>query len=376
MPDQFTEVITTGYGKRILNSIAGVIFGIILFFGSFILLYWNEGRVDLSTVAKTSVPISAETLNVDSTLAGKLVSVTGILTTKEKIGDGLFLKPAKYAAIYRTVEMYSWVEERSEKKQSNLGGSETTTTTYNYKKAWVKNPSASSSFKYPEGHANPTKKMSDVEVRAGGASIGVYKINLNTINLPSLNAVLLNKTNVALSEGAVLAGDKYVFISKNAGSVFDNPQVGDLRVSYEVFGADIQTTVFGKLGMSEISSYIGPKNTTLYHIFAGSREDGIRALHIEYLMMLWLLRLAGLLMMWFGLSSILGPLNVLLSIVPAFGSLSKFLVGLVTFVVSLVLSLATIVVSMILHNVWAVLIVAVITVVAIVLAMKFLKKKA
>ena len=40
----YTEVTRTGYFGRIGNAIKGVIFGIVLFFVSFIILFWNEGR--------------------------------------------------------------------------------------------------------------------------------------------------------------------------------------------------------------------------------------------------------------------------------------------------------------------------------------------
>ncbi len=67
MPDQFTDVTTTGYGGRIVNSIKGVVIGLILFVVSFGLLYWNEGRVDLSNIAKTATEISSAIVNTDST---------------------------------------------------------------------------------------------------------------------------------------------------------------------------------------------------------------------------------------------------------------------------------------------------------------------
>ena len=59
MSDHFTEVETTGYFQRIMNSLGGVVLGILLFLAAFILLYWNEGRVDLSQVAKTAIEIPA-----------------------------------------------------------------------------------------------------------------------------------------------------------------------------------------------------------------------------------------------------------------------------------------------------------------------------
>lgn len=44
MTDRFAETTTTGYGKRVTNSVAAMVIGFVLFIGSFGLLYWNEGR--------------------------------------------------------------------------------------------------------------------------------------------------------------------------------------------------------------------------------------------------------------------------------------------------------------------------------------------
>ncbi|MFO0002102.1 MAG: hypothetical protein ACK559_13305, partial [bacterium] len=57
MSDQYREVETVGYFTRLKNSIFGIFLGIVLFVASFGVLYWNEGRVDLSKVAQTSVEI-------------------------------------------------------------------------------------------------------------------------------------------------------------------------------------------------------------------------------------------------------------------------------------------------------------------------------
>jgi len=72
MADQFTDVTTTGYGGRIINSIKGVVIGLILFVVSFGLLYWNEGRVDLSNIAKTATEISPQQLVPTQQLAENL----------------------------------------------------------------------------------------------------------------------------------------------------------------------------------------------------------------------------------------------------------------------------------------------------------------
>ena len=91
MPDTFTKVSRTGYGSRVGKSFGGVIVGLLLFVASFAILYWNEGRQDMSVIAKTATDIEAETLNQDNALESSLISMTGTLTTEETLGDNFLV---------------------------------------------------------------------------------------------------------------------------------------------------------------------------------------------------------------------------------------------------------------------------------------------
>lgn len=356
MPDQITRTVTTGYGSRIINSIKGIVVGLILFIGSFGLLFWNEGRVDISDIAKTAVDISSTSVSTDTALSGKLVSTTGEVNSDQLIGDDMFLVPGKYVAVNRRVEMYAWEEESKSTTKTNTGGSETTETTYTYSKKWQENPRSSADFNLTEGHENPVKTMQSVTNKVSTATIGAYSIDPQTIALPGFTQISLNADNVTLNEGAVLANEQFIFIPTVAGGSFVNPQVGDLRVTYNVLLPGFTGTVFGKLSGDRIDSFVDKDGNRLYRLFTGSREEGVATLHSEYTMWLWILRLVGFLMMWLGLSALFGPISVILDFLPIFGTISRSLIGVVTFVVALVLSIVTILISMILHSLLAVLI--------------------
>ena len=62
------------------------------------------------------------------------------------------------------------------------------------------------------------------------------------------------------------------------------------------------------------------------------------------------LRFAGFLLMWFGLNLLAGPITTLLDAIPFLGSASRFVLGAVFLVVSLVLSAVWIVFAMIAHH--------------------------
>ena len=360
MADQIKEVTKKGYGNRIVDSIKGISFGIILFLASFNVLYWNEGRVNLADVAVNAVQVSAD--QVDAAMDGKQVYVAGKVVADSATGDGLYLKAGDYLAIEREVEMYSWVEQQSSQSDSSVGGSETTTTTYNYVRDWTSTPSSSANFKVPEGHSNPAKSIDGQTFYANGGKIGVYDIDLSKLELPKMSKLTMNEENTSLTSGYLKGG--YVYIPGNAANTFEAPGVGDMRVSYSVLSSGINATVFGKLEGSAINTFVDfdNDNASVYKLFAGSRDEAIATFDSENNFMTWVLRVVGFLAMWAGLSMLFAPLSVLLDIVPFLGKLSGGVIGLITFLVSLLLSVITILISMILHNVIAVVVSALVVV--------------
>lgn len=347
----------------------------ILFIVSFGLLYWNEGRVDLSNIAKIATEISSATVSTDSTLSGKLISTTGVVNSDQIIGDNLFLNPDKFIAAERKVEMYSWIEKSESHSKKNIGGSETTETTYTYAKDWEENPKSSSNFKHPEGHENPQKSLDSYTNKVTVATIGAYNFDPQSVMLPNFSQLPLNSQNVTLSAGATLANDSYLFIRKSEGGTFETPQIGDLRISYRILQPGFNGTIFGKLSGSKIDSYFDQSGNHLYRVFIGTRDQSITTLHTEYTILLWILRLVGFLLMWFGLSALFGPISVLLDILPIFGAVSRSLIRAITFLVAFVLTIVTILISMLLHSFIALIIALVVTVGAIIAFFVVFKNK-
>lgn len=376
MSDRFTETTTTGYGSRILNSVNGIIIGAILFLASFCVLYWNEGRADFAKIARTAVEISAAKLNTDARLNGKLISVTGTVNTEQKLGDNLFLKPDSFIALNRRVEMYSWVEKVEEHTEKNIGGSETTTKTYVYSKDWVEHPSQSREFKHPEEHENPQKKLESYDARVTHATLGVYSFDPQSVTLPIFSPLSINSQNIMLKKDIILVSDRYLFMSAEmAGGTFENPRIGDVRICYSGIRSGFTGTLFGALNGSNIAAYVDQSDNQFYRLFVGARAQGISTLRTEHSVWLWLFRLIGFLMMFFGLMLIFEPLSVLLDILPIFGALSRFLVGVIVLLVAFVLSVVTILVSMLLHSVLALIITLGIALAALIIFLVVFKKR-
>ncbi len=375
MPDSFSTTSTVSYGGRIINSIKGVVIGLLLFVVSFGVLYWNEGRVDLANIAKTAVEVNSAAVSSDATLTGKLVSTTGSVDSSQNIGDSLFLNPDKFIAAERKVEMYAWVEKTQTQSSSNTGGSKTTTTTYTYSQNWVESPKLTSDFKHPEGHENPVKSLNDSTTEVTTASIGAYSFDPQSVGLPGLSPLALNAHDVTVKNGATLASDNYLFIKNSATGTFEAPQLGDLRVSYLVLRPGFNGTIFGQLNGVKIDPYVDQAGNNLYRLFVGSRNQALATLQTEFLTMLWLLRAVGFLLMWFGLLAFFGPVSVVMDFLPVFGTISRSLIGTVTFLAALVLTVTTIVVSIIAHSLVALIVAALVMMVVMLVIARVIKQR-
>src|SRR5690606_22389364 len=106
MLNTVTKVTTTSWISRVMSSIFGVILGIFMFFGSFYLLYWNEGRVNVANIARTAVEVPASG-DVSAELDKSAVYTSGNLISAEQLGDE-YLVAGDYLVIQRNVEMFSW----------------------------------------------------------------------------------------------------------------------------------------------------------------------------------------------------------------------------------------------------------------------------
>ncbi|MFZ2682208.1 MAG: TMEM43 family protein [Patescibacteria group bacterium] len=360
MADTYTTTTRTSYGQRIMNSIKGVLFGIVMFLASFGVLYWNEGRADMSDVAKKAVVIEASNVAANTGADGTLVSATGTVTADTLIGDDLFLKPGPFYSVSRNVEVFAWVETSTSTTKNNTGGSSTTETTYSYKKEWTNSPADSSKFHVPEGHTNVMADISDASKTVPTAMLEQYNFSPQAAKAPAPTQLSLQAANLSLTSNASLVdGTTFIFVRNSTTGTYSAPELGDVRVSYSTLAVPFEGTLFGKLNGSSIDAYVTPKGDTLYRAFLGGHDQAVAKLHSEYTASLWGLRLVGFLMMWMGLSALFGPISIILDFLPIFGTISRSVIGMVTFAVAFVLSCVTIVISAILHSLIAVIVVCV-----------------
>lgn len=351
-------------GDKIGAAIAGVFVGIALFLTSFGVLWWNEGRTDMSKVAAGATITAAD--QIDTSLEGQLVSVSGTLDPQGTVEDPEYLKPATYMKLNRQVEMFAWVEHQKKQTKKQVGGGEIEYITYDYTKEWTSHPSDSSHFEYSEDYVNPELTIEAKSFSPEGATLGAWRLDPSEATLPRAERVKLaasqlkypktKKARRQLRRSGVKMTNNEEYLFRGKGSL-ENPRIGDVRISWTAVPAGLNVTMFAQAGSgSGLVPYLHKGKDRLYRAITGTHDEAVATLATEHKVITWMLRIVGFLMMWIGMSLVFGPLHAFADIIPFVGDSSRFLVGLVLFPVALVLSVLTMIISLIAHNIIALLI--------------------
>lgn len=340
MPESFTETTKISYGQNIKNSLSGVVFGILLFLGSFVVLWMNEGHNvaqlgKADYMNKNAVEISAE--KIDRANDNKLVQVSGKATTNETLTDKIITVPNAFA-LSRKVEMYQWDENVKTEKKDNMGGSTTETKTYTYEKVWSEDEINSENFK-KTSYSNPKFSIKSEDVYAKTGKLGDF--NLTSKQTESMHGFETYENLPQKSEYKIYENSYY------KGYNPENPQIGDLRISYKVVPSGTSVSIIGKQKPDDTLTYMTVKDSAVY-----LQQDGIK----DKAEMLYsfrqgnkiftiILRVVGWLMMFIGLNALINPLVVIFKVVPFVENIVGSITGGVVFLISLALSLLTIAIA-------------------------------
>jgi hypothetical protein len=251
----------------------------------------------------------------------------------------------------RSVEMYQWIEETDTETQKNLGGSEETTTTYSYRTDWSGMLQDSSQFQNPTGHTNPSDMpYEDISLNAEPVTLDAYTLNPDIVaSLQSYETYKLPEEDVnqirAQTQNTVQRTGSYLYLGDP-----QNPQVGDIRVQYQVVKPQPVSVVAKQAGSTLVPyqtnndslSLLSPGTVPVEQMFETARQGNA--------FMTWVLRIGGFVLMMIGLSMILKPLAVLADVVPFIGSIVRFGTGLVAGTVAFVLSVMTIAIAWVWHR--------------------------
>ena len=344
----------------------------------------------------------------DASLDGELICGTAMATTEDSLTDKEFGIGAKAIALKRTVEYYQWVEHAQQKKEDKLGGKEVTTTTYTYSKEWTSRPVESAQFKDPAYQKKNMvlNTIEEAEQYAENVSFGAYKLNESLIHsirsTEALNLALAEdmlaqfdkNTQVAYerfygvqkkdqpaaqqpAETAVLSDSvkavadslkavndsinkamenaqnkkdlEYVHQAGNVlyfGRVPGSPEVGDVRVTFEQV-VPAKVTIMAVVDGDTFKPFKAKNGKRFQTLVMGKKsgDDIIEAEKEGNTVILWILRIVGILMVIGGLKGIFGFIETILKVVPFIAGIFGWGVGLVCTVVGVVWSLIVIAIA-------------------------------
>ena len=348
-PDVVTKTTKQSWFQRTGNAFQNMVIGILLFIAAFPLLFWNEGRAvrrakSLDEGAKNVVSVVADTVEVGN--EGVLVHFTGEATTTDILTDSDFSLSVNAIKLSRNVEMYQWTEDSESETKEKLGGGTETTTTYTYKKDWADSLVDSSDFEEPIGHENPANMAYDDKTfEASTVTVGAYKLSETLISRMNyyedhqpddgnLSSILTS----SLLTNAEISG-KYIYIGNNPNA----PEVGDLRISFAVVNPT-NVSIIGQQMGETVTAYKAKAGSDILLLQRGTvdAESMFETAQQQNTLILWVLRIVGLVMMYAGLMTILKPLAVTGSVIPLLGNIVEGLLGVVAGLIALALTLVTV----------------------------------
>jgi hypothetical protein len=351
--NSFTQVTEQSWLGQLAGSFFAVIFGIVLFFASFVLLYWNEGRAVVaidSLNAGAHMVVSVPEGTVNPANQGHLVHVSGTVAVGRAAADPMFhITLAGAVRLQRSVSMYQWKETEHTETQKNVGGSQTTRTTYSYAKVWSASAIDSSDFKHPDGHANPVMTLHSGVFNADGVKIGAFRLE------SSLLQKLSGFETLAPPDTATGAGTNPSFRREGEqfyhGASPQSPAIGDMQVSFEVIKSQPVSVIAAQLG-DTLAPFRGNDGRVIELVDLGTRDAGsmFQEAKSQASTLTWILRGVGFVMMVIGITLMAAPLAWLASVLPFLEGVvdaAAFFVGLV---LAIPLTLATIAIAWVAHR--------------------------
>lgn len=352
--DRFTEVTSQSWFSRIGGAIKGILLGLMLFVVAFPLLFWNEGRSvttykSLKEGGSAVVTIASD--SIDPANAGQLVHLSGFADTQATLTDADFAISANALKLKRISEMYQWKERSSSETTKKLGGGTETVTEYTYSREWSEKVINSDNFKRSQGYQNPGSiPYSSREQSADRVTLDAFTLSPSLISkINSFEPLLISSDTplpAALKDKAQVYDAGY-YIGADAA----NPQVGDMRIKFEIV-KPVEVSVIAKQQGNSFAPYLTKASGKIELLQVGehSADAMIAEAQASNKMLTWLLRLGGFVCMMIGLVFILKPLSVIADVLPIAGTIVGAGAGLVAFLVAAPATLFTIAIAWIFYR--------------------------
>lgn len=356
--NSYSNASSENWFSRLMGSFKTVLLGFILFTGAFFLIWWNEGRAIKTTIGLEqglNETVNANLNKIEPNNDGKLVHLSGEVSSEELLTDHDFKFSVKAIKLKRSVEMFQWVEKKEVKKNKKVGGSEETKTTYTYEKEWKNSLIDSDEFEKRKKHNNPKViPFNEYNIKSRKVNIGVYQLSPTLITGVNHYEAYENiKLDSLKYENAKLIYDK-----NNSPTIYlgdgdiNKPKIGDIIVSFDIVPVNKTYSIIAQQQKESFCPFKTASGTTIEIISKGihSSEEMFGAEHSSNNIMTWLYRFASLLMLYFGIKNIFNPLVVLAEIIPFLGKLLDMGISLFAGVLAFILAFITIAIAWIVHR--------------------------
>jgi hypothetical protein len=321
-------------------------FGALLLVVACLMQFWAEGRSvhraqALSEGAARVIDVDASRIDPDNN--GKLVHVAGTLETQDTPTDRqLGVTAPKAVRLERRTEMFQWEEFTRSEETTDSTGKTVKTDVIDYRKAWSGKAIESRQFRTAGAPQNPPLTIAGEDVAVGEAKIGAYRLAGKDIaSLGKAQALLLREEDRAAAAHAMGSGRK-VTLAGNVLTVArdpQNPEIGDLRVTYQSAVLDKVSVVATQQGDS-LGSYVASNGQQVFLL-----EEGIapalamfQTAAANNTALTWSLRLLGLILMFVGAKFALTLITRLGQALPVVGSLLQLGTTLIAAAVAVALS--------------------------------------
>eukprot|EP00928_Gymnodinium_smaydae_P083631 TRINITY_DN66875_c0_g1_i1.p1 TRINITY_DN66875_c0_g1~~TRINITY_DN66875_c0_g1_i1.p1 ORF type:complete len:520 (+),score=23.34 TRINITY_DN66875_c0_g1_i1:69-1628(+) len=295
MSDPTSETTHKSWFERMRESFVRLIIGIILIPYSIAHLWMNERRhakmESLLSLAESEVECikpnqlgmkehDGSFVHINSEIASGVNPVSDLRFPVVTIQRGCIW-------LSSTVEVYQWVENEDRNTQKDsLGGGETTTSTYSYKKMWSPNLIGSESFKQRSGHENV--------LHVKGLDFGYKDVHNDVVNYGEcyvLPEALLDQIR-SFEDAWKFIGDELQFGSftfqrgddgwYNCPLRSAEPEIGDCRVHFQYVPAGPVSILALQIPdpQSDKRSF-GPYRSIPRRLCGKDPEDRLKTLRLE-----------------------------------------------------------------------------------------------
>lgn len=344
MADTYTVTSRTSYWKRLWDSLKGIVAWFVCVVGAIILLGRNENNfVQQKAALNEANSLLEETTSekINPELDGAVVHLwwDTSSTQEEPLIDPIFWVKTDALKLYRNVEMYQWEEEEHTESTDNYWGSETTTTTYSYKKAWSDTAIDSSNFYHPGWHENPSWKYENEEYVKNPILLWAYTLSSEFVGL-------LNDSKVISLSGIDIDLQGWQLYSENTIYIWENPEepkVWDMRIKFLTVNPGTVSVVW-KQTSDQLGAYRASNWKKIYLLQDGKidAEEMFAKAHSDNRTITWLIRLGWLLLLWLWFSMMFNILVTLAKVLPFLADIIWVWTWLASFCLALVVWLLTI----------------------------------